>query len=193
MITRRGLVFGVLLSAVFGAGGALAGGASTAGGRLGPSGLTFSWWHLVAGLALGAVLGILTDIDLTSHTLPDRIQYPLLAGLAGYILLVRAFGVHGLWSAFASAIAVALVFLVLAIASAGGLGLGDVKLGAILGLWTGWIDYYGAVVFVFASFLIGGVVALAMMVTKRATRTSHIAFGPFLIAGAAVATWWTLI
>nr|NLD40011.1 prepilin peptidase [Actinomycetales bacterium] len=193
MTSRRGILLALVLALAFGIGGALAGGPSTAGGRASPASLTLSWWHLIPGLVLGACLGVLADIDIRSHRLPDRIQYPLLGGLAAHILLVRPFGVHGLWSALAGAIGVALVFLVLAVVAAGGLGLGDVKLGAILGLWTGWLHPTGPVVFVMAAFLVGGLYALVLMALKKATRTSHIPFGPFLIAGAAIATWWTLL
>ncbi len=192
-MTRRALVLVVLGALVFGIGGALAGGPSTAGARLHPASLTFSWWHLVPGLVLGGALGWLTDRDLAEHRLPNRVQYPLLAGLTAYVLLARPFGVYGLWSALAGAVGVAIVFLVLAIAAAGGLGLGDVKLGAILGLWTGWLSSTGPIVFVMVSFLVGGLWALALMVGGRAKHTTHLAFGPFLILGAAAATWWTLL
>lgn len=193
MSERRGLVLAIACALAFGVGGALAGGPSTAAGRLSPASLTFSFWHLVPGLVLGAALGLLAEIDLRSHRLPNKIQYPLLGGLAAFILFARFFGVHGFWSALAGALGVSLVFLVLAILAAGGLGLGDVKLGAILGLWTGWLTSTGPLVFVFAAFLTGGAWALILMVRGRAKRTSHIAFGPFLILGAAIATWWTLI
>ncbi|HZK05182.1 MAG TPA: A24 family peptidase [Actinomycetaceae bacterium] len=163
---------------VFGAGGGFAG-----------AGIGFSWWHAVAGALLGGVLGHLAVTDAVSHTLPNRVQYPAFVALTAYILIARLFGVHNFWSALAGAVGVGIVFLILAVAVEGGLGMGDVKLGAILGLWTGWLSTNGPIVFVAAAFLVGGLWALFLMATKRADRHSRIAFGPFLIIGAAIATW----
>ena len=57
---------------------------------------------------------------------------------------------------------------------------GAVVLGAALG-WTGW----GSVaVGVFAAFFLGGFVGIALMLTRRATRTTAIPFGPFMLIGA---------
>ena len=42
----------------------------------------------------------------------------------------------------------------------------------------------------FAGFLLGGVVGVILLVTKRATRKTGVPFGPFMIVGALVAILW---
>ena len=50
--------------------------------------------------------------------------------------------------------------------------------------WLGWGQ---AVVSIFAAFITGGVIALSVLLAGRASRSSHIAFGPSMILGAWVA------
>ena len=80
-------------------------------------------------------------------------------------------------------------YLVLALVSpgGGGLGLGDVKLAGVLGLLLGWVGWSPAIVSVLAAFVIGGVIALILLLARCASRSSHIAFGPSMILGAWVA------
>lgn len=162
----------------------LAVGALVAGGPL-------PWLRVPVGAALGATLGWLADIDLRTHTLPNRIQYPAAAALAAVLVVAGLLGDADGWGGLISGLAVAAGFFVLALLGGGALGLGDVKLGLILGMWTGWFGAATTVTFVIASFLSGGVIAAILMLARRATRTTHIAFGPYLILGAILATYWT--
>lgn len=78
----------------------------------------------------------------------------------------------------------ALFFLLLNIISKGGMGMGDVKLAAMIG---GLLSFFGAqtvfVSFVFA-FLLGAVVGLTLILARVVTRKTLIPFGPFMILGA---------
>jgi leader peptidase (prepilin peptidase)/N-methyltransferase len=71
--------------------------------------------------------------------------------------------------------------------SRGDLGHADVVLSGYLGLFIGAVGSERLATALFVSFLIAGLVALVMIATKRATRTSHIPFGPFLFVGMVVA------
>jgi leader peptidase (prepilin peptidase)/N-methyltransferase len=75
------------------------------------------------------------------------------------------------------------VLFALVLISPRGFGLGDVKIGGVLGGylgWFGWKDvYYG----IFAGFVLGAVVAIAMLVTRRGTLKTAIPFGPMLMLG----------
>ena len=73
-----------------------------------------------------------------------------------------------------------------AVGDVDGLG-GDVGLGGLLGLYLGWISYEAILVGLFASFLVGGFFAVALLVTRKANRNTHFAFGPFLIVGTLIA------
>lgn len=61
------------------------------------------------------------------------------------------------------------------------MGAGDIELGALLGLWVGapaiWVGLWLA-------FVVGALYGVSLMVQKKATMRSAIAFGPFLIVGA---------
>jgi leader peptidase (prepilin peptidase)/N-methyltransferase len=62
-----------------------------------------------------------------------------------------------------------------------------VKLAGVLGLLLGWLGWGPVIVSVLAAFVIGGVIALILLLARRASRSSHIAFGPSMILGAWVA------
>ncbi|XUW99508.1 MAG: prepilin peptidase [Dehalogenimonas sp.] len=69
------------------------------------------------------------------------------------------------------------IFLVVYVVSRGGMGEGDVKLGAFAGLVTGWPNIIGAVIM---SWLLGGLVAIGLLLFRRKGRKEAIPFGPFL-------------
>ena len=70
-----------------------------------------------------------------------------------------------------------LIFLIVYIVSRGGMGEGDVKLGAFAGLVTGWPNIIAAVIM---SWILGGLVAIGLLLLRRKGRREAIAFGPFL-------------
>ena len=141
------------------------------------------------GLALvwGALLAL---IDLDVRRLPDALTLP--AYPAAAVLLTLCSAVVEDWDALARATACAglavLVFMALALVGAGseGLGLGDVKLVGVLAGLLGWYGWTNALLGVATGCVLGGLVALVLLVTGRAGRGTHVAYGPVLIAGAYV-------
>jgi leader peptidase (prepilin peptidase)/N-methyltransferase len=75
-------------------------------------------------------------------------------------------------------------FMTPSLASKRGIGAGDVRLAAVLAMFLG---YLGAI-YVFQGlalgFIIGGVVALLLLITRKASRKTRIAFGPYICIGA---------
>jgi leader peptidase (prepilin peptidase)/N-methyltransferase len=137
-----------------------------------------------------AALGVAAAyVDLREHRLPDPLTSSALAA-AGLLLAVAA-AVDGDWSAYARAWIVAAVmfaaYLGLAMLRPADLGLGDVKLAAVVGLVTGWLGWGIAVVGAFLGFLLGGLAGVALVLARRAGRRTAIPFGPFMLAGALVA------
>ncbi|XSS45450.1 hypothetical protein ACQBAU_13310 [Propionibacteriaceae bacterium Y2011] len=65
-----------------------------------------------------------------------------------------------------------------------GLGLGDVKLGALLGVTLGWPAAVGGLL---AAFVLNGVVIVIMVAARRTDPAGEVPFGPALVAGAALA------
>jgi leader peptidase (prepilin peptidase) / N-methyltransferase len=142
--------------------------------------------ELVAFLVLTAVSIALALIDLDTKRLPNVIVLPAL--LAGILLLGVAAIVRGDWAALAGAAlggaGLFALYLVLALVSRGGMGMGDVKLAAVLGLYLGFLGWGNLLVGAFAAFVFGGVFGLALMLIRRAGRKTQIPFGPWMIAGA---------
>lgn len=119
-------------------------------------------------------------VDLRAHRLPNR-----LLGAAG-VLVVALAVLAGAWSALLVGAGLGLALLLLALARTG-LGLGDVKLEAVLGTWLGVWGPWTAVQGLLAGLVIGGAVALALVLAGRADRRTAIALGPSLLAGALLA------
>ena len=75
------------------------------------------------------------------------------------------------------------VFFLLALIGRGAMGLGDVKLAGVIGLMTG----YPLVVAALAlGIVLGGVAAIALLVTRRAGRKGTMAYAPYLALGTIV-------
>lgn len=73
------------------------------------------------------------------------------------------------------------VFLLFGIMGRGALGAGDVKLMGVVGLMVGYPAIWTAIV---AGTVLGAVVALLLLASKRATRKSTFAYAPWLALGA---------
>jgi leader peptidase (prepilin peptidase)/N-methyltransferase len=137
-------------------------------------------------LFLAATSISLALIDIDTHTLPNRIVLP--AYPAGAVLLLCASFVEGdlspLFTAVAGAAAMFAFYLALALAYPRGMGLGDVKLAGVLGLFLGWFGWSELVVGAFAAFLLGGAYAIVLLATHRVERGGGVPFGPWMLAGA---------
>jgi leader peptidase (prepilin peptidase)/N-methyltransferase len=135
------------------------------------------------------VLVVLTVIDLDHKLLPNRVVYPsFVAGWAGLTAAALVDGEPGrlLDAAVGSAIFGG-TFFVIALVAPRGMGLGDVKLGFVLGTFLGYVRL-GLVPFgMFLSFLTGALIGLAVMSISGGNRKMQIPFGPFLVLGTVLA------
>jgi leader peptidase (prepilin peptidase)/N-methyltransferase len=174
----------------------------------GEAGVRGPFMELAAGLAFGAVavrvgldwalpgfllfawtLLVVAVIDAKTRRIPNRLTYPLTPVLL--VLLMAAALLHGqpawayraLWGgvvAFVTLLAVALV-------NPRGMGMGDVKLAAFIGVGLGYLGWGVLAVGVVAGFLLGGLVAMALLAIRVRRRTDLMPFGPYLAAGAFLA------
>jgi leader peptidase (prepilin peptidase)/N-methyltransferase len=137
-----------------------------------------------AALVWGLVLAF---IDLDVRRLPDRLTLPALPIAAG--LLAACSATTDDWRALARAAACAgiavFAFLLAALLSPGaeGLGLGDVKLAGTLGGLLGWIGWSNALYGLLTGFVLGGLAAAVLLLTRRADRKTFLSFGPAMIVG----------
>jgi len=134
--------------------------------------------ELVLGLALVAFVVPLALIDLDTRLLPDRIMLPAAVTAIVLGLIVDAPGEPG--RVLAGAVAGGF-FLVAALAYPRGLGIGDVKLAAVLGLFLGREVAAALLVALLAGVLVGLVIIRRKGLAEG--RTTAVAFGPFLALG----------
>jgi leader peptidase (prepilin peptidase)/N-methyltransferase len=135
-------------------------------------------------LALIAALIVITGIDLDHQIIPDVITFPGIA--VGFLLSLLPGGVSWLEALIGIALGGAIFFLII-VASRGGMGGGDMKLGAMLGAFLGW--KLALVGFMIAA-LVGGVVAIALLLVGRKGRKDPVPFGPFLALGGLLSLLW---
>lgn len=146
-------------------------------------------WALPAYWLFAWTLLCLTAIDLEHYRIPNRLTYPLTPALA--VLLVAVALVEGTpdvaLRTVLGGVAAAGLLLVLALISPRGMGLGDVKLAAFLGLGLGYLGWAHVALGLFASFVLGGVLAMVLLALGLRGRKGQIPFGPWLAAGSLVA------
>ena len=148
-------------------------------------------WDLSAFLYLAAIGIALTMIDLDTRRLPNAIVLPsygvalALLGVAG----VADDRLFDLGRACAGGVIAFGIYFLLALIYPAGMGFGDVKLAGVLGLYLGWVGWPSLAVGIFASFLIGAVVGLALIAAGRGGRKTAVPFGPFMVVGTFIGLW----
>jgi leader peptidase (prepilin peptidase)/N-methyltransferase len=142
---------------------------------------------------LFSVLLVLSVIDLELYILPNKITYPSIlvsfvaipvlavttADDPGAVILGAALGAIG----FAGFLLIILLAWELLMRKEG-MGMGDVKLAVLLGLWLGYINPLLCLFALIASSVIGLVVGLVIMAVRKESRP--FPFGPWLALGTIV-------
>jgi leader peptidase (prepilin peptidase) / N-methyltransferase len=156
--------------------------------------LKFEWsWALPAYLLFFTSLIAVSVIDLDHFRIPNRIVYPMLVVSVPLLALVTVLEADD-WEPFTDALigaGIGFGFLLLVhLVYPAGMGFGDVKLSALLGLYLGWLGLGHVPLGLFLGFLLGAVIGVGLLVTKVRGRSDPIPFGPFLAAGAVVGVLW---
>jgi len=140
---------------------------------------------LAVWLLAGVGLIILFAYDAKWYLLPNSVTFTVVA-LGVVSVVLRGFMI-GNWESilFNTLGAVGVlsgIYLVLYLVSKGRwIGFGDIKLGLALGLLLA--DWQLALLALFAANLLGCLVVIPFLLTKKLSRTSQVPFGPFLIIG----------
>ena len=113
------------------------------------------------GLGAAVLLPVLTIVALILHS-PEALARVWVLGLAMGLVLILATHI--------------------------GLGMGDVKLAALLSAWLGLYGWFAPLTMLLLASLLGGVFALILVISKKLDLDQDIAFGPWLITGAYI-TW----
>jgi prepilin signal peptidase PulO-like enzyme (type II secretory pathway) len=133
------------------------------------------------GLLFASLLVIITVSDLAYRLIPDRVIVPFLV----LFLLLRLF-IHPDFSYVNHLVGMAVgfgLFLLLAVLSRGGVGGGDIKLYAVVGLFLGTPLLLLSILL---STLSGTVYGVLLMLAKGVGRKTEIPFGPFIALGAMI-------
>jgi leader peptidase (prepilin peptidase)/N-methyltransferase len=114
-------------------------------------------------------------------TLP---AYPVSLALLGTAAPFLADGTGRFVHALIGMAAAVAFFLLLVLVSPAGIGMGDVKLAGPLGAYLGWLGATAFAAGLVAAWLLAAVTGLGLMLAHRASRTTQIPFGPFLVTAA---------
>jgi leader peptidase (prepilin peptidase)/N-methyltransferase len=137
---------------------------------------------IALGLVLLAVLVPVALIDLEHRIIPNRILAPAAVAAIAIGIATKPSGVKEQLIAGAAAAAFLLVFL---LAYPKGMGMGDVKLAGVLGLFLGRSVPVAILVGVLAGVIVGA--GLMSRVGVKQGRKTAVPFGPFLAFGGVVA------
>ncbi|QXC61867.1 A24 family peptidase [Aquihabitans sp. G128] len=143
-------------------------------------------------LVFFSVLLVLSVIDLELYILPNKITYPAIV-VSALAVPVAALAVdnHGgaMWGALIGGVGYAGFLLVVLLAyelivHKDGMGMGDIKLAVILGIWVGFLQPFLVLFALIAASVIGLVVGAAILAVRRSSQPYP--FGPWLALGAVV-------
>lgn len=140
-----------------------------------------SWpaWYAVALLPFGVLLGAIAVHDVRTRRIPNALVYP---GIVAGLVLAFVQPLAPWWSHVASGLVAGLAIGGLALVS-GGMGMGDAKLAALIGLLLGWP---ATLIGLFAAFALGAAVGVLLIGAGVIGRRDPVPFAPALTAGAVV-------
>jgi len=124
-------------------------------------------------------------IDARHRLIPNRIVYPALAGFGVAVTALALAGMADLVHAVVGFAVYGGALLLVALLS-GAMGMGDVKLAALIGLVLGAFGLRLVAVAAAVAIVGVGAASILALVVWRRGRKSTIPFGPFLAAGAVV-------
>ncbi len=139
-----------------------------------------------------AILIVVFVIDLEHSLILNRVVMPAL--LCAFLVAalvppqwLGTLGPHPVVSAAAGAATGFVLLFIIALVARGGMGWGDVKFAAFMGAATGFPLIFVAL---FCSIMLGGIVAIILLVSGRKGRKQAIPFGPFLALGTMITLLW---
>lgn len=138
-------------------------------------------WMIVVVIGYAVFLLGIAVFDASRRRIPNAAIYPAIAVATG-LALVRPDG--SWWSFVLAGAAAAALFVGLGLVSGGGMGMGDAKLAAFIGLMAGWP---GVLVAGFVAFAVGAIAGVVLIAAGRLGRREPLPFAPALAVGALTA------
>jgi len=135
-------------------------------------------------MVISCFLIVIFVYDLKHYLIPDKVVYP---AIILSVIWLAIFG-ENILSYFYSAVLAAGFFLFFVLISKGKwMGIGDIKLGFLMGLFLGWP---GILTALFLAFLFGALIGLTLVFSGRKKISSEVPFGPFLVFGTFISLFW---
>lgn len=150
--------------------------------------LSVMWYYgsaqaRMAFVGFTAVLIAMTFIDIDHFYLPDTLQLTAV----GWWVIAFVYSPYPLRDSLLGAVVGFGGMFLIYLAARGGMGLGDVKLAGVMGLYLGLRFVLLALLLAFIS---GAVAGLLLLITNKKGRKDALPFGPFLALGAYLAMLW---
>lgn len=143
-------------------------------------------WPALIVFTTAAITAAAIDIDVMR--IPTKLVYPA-AAVTEALIAVAALTQHDIPTLTRSLLCgiVTMLWWYMCALLTAGFGLGDVRLGLLIGLMAGAYSTTAAITAVLAASLLGFVTALIHRLRNRTT--THFAFGPCMVAGALIGIW----
>lgn len=151
-------------------------------------------------LIIGGFLGLAvclaaSVVDIREYRIPNQLVGFGVASLL--VVLSLAAVVERSWQplvyGLAGGLAFFVAYLLLAIISPAGMGMGDVKLAAVIGLMLGPLGLLSSIVGFYGAFVVGALFGLARILVQRSGLRSRLPFAPFMTIGAALGLLWPVV
>ena len=153
-------------------------------------------FYLYGGLTLSSIyafvfllsLLIIFFTDLNEYIIPDIITYPI-AVLGVFLTFIEnsifeiSIGNSIFTGVFAGAIFYLTAKIFLVIKKQEGMGMGDVKMIAMIGFWMG---IENTLLTIILSALLGSILGITLILFKKMDRSAHIPFGSFISIGCVI-------
>jgi prepilin signal peptidase PulO-like enzyme (type II secretory pathway) len=143
--------------------------------------LQFTIYNLLIAYALVAIF----ISDLQYRTIPDQITYPAI--LISLIFLISQYPSILISNLLSGLGAAGFFFLLVLLTRFRGMGLGDVKLAGLMGLFLG---FPKVVVALYLAFLTGATAGVILILLGKKKFKSQISFGPFLVLATLITWFW---
>lgn len=158
-----------------------------------------SIWKVAFYWIFSSFLIVIFVYDLKHYIIPDRVIYPALGITFLYQIISNfqfpisitsfQFLLTNLYLPFLSALGAAIFFLIIILISHGQwLGIGDLKLAFLMGLF---LSFPNILVALFSAFFLGAIIGIGLIIARKKTMKSPLPFGPFLVTGTFTAFFWT--
>jgi leader peptidase (prepilin peptidase)/N-methyltransferase len=139
-------------------------------------------WLMLCGVTLAF-------IDAAVRRLPDPLTAAALLGTLTLLAVAALTAGHpgALARAALGAVALSGFYLLLFLIRPSGMGPGDIKLAASVGAGLAWLGWPALIEATLVTYVLAAAYGIALLLTHRATRTSQLPLGPFIILGALAA------